>query len=102
MHKSAALSHPISRAIIVHLVGGPCSIVWLAARLAVSARALAKHLAVLQRSGLIARWKVGRVHYCRLAAEPLERAGTWMAHHQAFWECQLDALALYVDEEETT
>jgi DNA-binding transcriptional ArsR family regulator len=102
MHKAAALSDPISRAIIVHLVGGPGSIVWLAARLAVSARALAKRLAVLQRSGLIARWKVGRVHYYRLAAEPLERAGTWMMHHQAFWECQLDALALYVDEEEAT
>jgi DNA-binding transcriptional ArsR family regulator len=99
MDKSAALSHPIRRAIIVQLIGGPCSIIWLAARLAVSARALAKHLVVLQRSGLIARWKVGRVHYCRLVAEPLEQAGTWIAHHQAFWECQLDALALYVDEE---
>ena len=102
MDKSAALSHSIRRAIIVHLVGGPCSIIWLAAHLAVSTRALGKHLAVLQRSGLIARWKAGRVHYCRLVAEPAERAGTWIAHHQAFWEGQLDALALYVDEEGAT
>ena len=53
----AALADPIRRAIIVHLTGGPCSVTWLGAPFAVSAPAISKHLAVLERCGLIVRWK---------------------------------------------
>ena len=59
----AALADPIRRAIIVHLTGGPCSVTQLGAPFAVSAPAISKHLAVLERCGLIVRWKIGRVHY---------------------------------------
>jgi DNA-binding transcriptional ArsR family regulator len=98
----AALSDPIRRAIIVRLTGGPCSVTQLGAPFAVSAPAISKHLAVLERSGLITRWKVGRVHFCRLVADPLARAGAWIEQHQAFWERQLDALADDLDMEEDT
>jgi DNA-binding transcriptional ArsR family regulator len=98
----AALSDPIRRAIIAQLTGGPCSVTQLSAPFAVSAPAISKHLAVLERSGLIVRWKVGRVHYCRLVADPLAQAGTWIERHQAFWERRLDALADYLDREDNT
>jgi len=98
----AALSDPIRRAIIVHLTGGPCSVTQLGAPFAVSAPAISKHLAVLEHSGLIVRWKTGRVHYCRLVADPLARAGAWIEQHQAFWERQLDALGDYLDREQDT
>jgi DNA-binding transcriptional ArsR family regulator len=97
-----ALSDPIRRGIVTRLVDGPCSVTGLGQPYPVSAPAISKHLQVLERSGLIERWKVGRVHYCRLVAKPLQRAGDWIEQHQAFWEGQLDALAEYLDGEQAT
>jgi len=48
---------------------------------------------------LIARWKVGRVHYCRLLAEPLAGAAAWIEQYRAFWQRQLESLAQYLDRE---
>lgn len=94
-----ALADPIRRGIIARLTHGPCSVSELGAPFAVSAPAISRHLGVLERCGLIARWKNGRVHYCRLLAEPLTMAETWIEHHRAFWERQLDALADYLDKD---
>jgi hypothetical protein len=55
---------------------------------------------VLERSRLIVRWKIGRVHYCRLAAAPLAEAAFWIEQHRAFWSRQLDALGDYLDKED--
>jgi DNA-binding transcriptional ArsR family regulator len=95
-----ALSDPIRRSIVAQLTGGPRSVTQLGAPFDVSAPAISKHLAVLERSGLIVRWKIGRVHYCRLVADPLVKAGAWIEQHQAFWERQFDALADYLDRED--
>ena len=96
----SALSDPIRRDIVARLTRGPCSVTQLGAPFAVSTPAISKHLAVLERCGLIHRWKVGRVHYCRLLADPLEQAGGWIRQHQAFWERQLDLLGDYLDTED--
>jgi DNA-binding transcriptional ArsR family regulator len=96
-----ALSDPIRRGIVTRLAQGPCSVTGLGEPYQVSAPAISKHLAVLERSGLIHRWKIGRVHYCRLVVAPLDRAGDWIERHRAFWEEQLDALAEYVDGEQS-
>lgn len=93
----AALSDPIRRGIIARLTRGACSVTQLGAPFDVSAPAISKHLAVLECCGLIARWKVGRVHFCRLQPGPLAQAAAWIEQHQAFWERQLDALADYLD-----
>jgi DNA-binding transcriptional ArsR family regulator len=96
----AALSDPIRRAIVARLAQGPCSAGELGAPFPVSAPAISKHLAVLERCGLIARWKTGRVHYCRLVAAPLADAASWIERHHAFWERQLDSLSEYLDRED--
>ncbi len=98
----AALSDPIRRDIIARLTLGPCSVSRLGAPFPVSAPAISKHLAVLERCGLIVRWKVGRVHHCRLIADPLEQAGVWIEQHRTFWERQFEALAEYLDREENS
>ena len=95
-----ALSDPIRRGIVAQLAAGPCSVSELGAPFAVSAPAISKHLAVLERAGMIERWKIGRVHYCRLISDPLVRAGVWIEHHRTFWERQLDALTEYLDREQ--
>jgi DNA-binding transcriptional ArsR family regulator len=96
----AALSDPIRRDIIERLAQGPCSVTELGAPHDVSAPAISKHLAVLERCGLIVRWKTGRVHYCRLVALPLADAASWIEQHRAFWSRQLDALGEYLERED--
>jgi DNA-binding transcriptional ArsR family regulator len=95
-----ALSDPIRRAIVARLAQGPCSVGEIGGRFAVSAPAISRHLAVLERCGLIVRWKTGRVRYCRLLASPLAGAAAWIERHQAFWEGQLDALGEYLERED--
>lgn len=94
-----ALGDAIRRGIVARLAHGPCSVSILAAPYKVSAPAISRHLSVLEHAGLIARWKTGRVHYCRLRAEPLQSAARWIEQHRSFWEGRLDALAAYLDEE---
>jgi DNA-binding transcriptional ArsR family regulator len=95
----AALSDPIRRGIVEQLMHGPCTVTRLGAPFEVSAPAISRHLGVLERCGLIARSQVGRVHYCRLLAEPLGQIGAWVEHHQTFWQGKLDSLAEYLDSE---
>jgi DNA-binding transcriptional ArsR family regulator len=85
---------------LARLAQGPCSVTELGEPFPVSAPAISKHLSVLERSGLIERWKAGRVHFCRLIGEPLQQASLWIEQHQAFWERQLDALDDYLDRDE--
>ena len=96
----AALSDPIRRGIVARLTQGPGSVSELGAPFDVSAPAISRHLAVLERCGLIERWKTGRVHYCRLRADPLVQASEWIERHRTFWQRQLDSLAEYLDREE--
>src|SRR5215471_13406997 len=95
-----SLSDPIRRAMLARLARGESSVTALGKPFAVSAPAISKHLRVLESSGLITRRKSGRVHYCRLHADPLREAGDWIQQQRAFWEQQLDALATYLDEEQ--
>ena len=58
-----SLSDPIRRGMLTRLAQGPCSVTELGEPFVVSAPAISKHLAVLERSGLVERWKAGRVHF---------------------------------------
>ena len=64
----------------------------------VSLPAISKHLRVLESAGLLEREIDGRVHRCRLAAEPMKDAAAWIAQYRAFWETQFDALEKYLEE----
>jgi DNA-binding transcriptional ArsR family regulator len=94
----AALADPTRRAILARLTYGEASVTELAEPFKISLPAISKHLRVLERAGLLAREKEGRVHRCRLVAEPLKDAAQWIAHYQEFWEEQFEALAKYLDD----
>jgi DNA-binding transcriptional ArsR family regulator len=96
-----ALSDPIRRAILTRLAEGECPVTTLGEPFAVSPPAISRHLRVLEKSGLIARRKSGRVHYCRLRAEALRRGGDWIQQLTAFWEQQFDALAKFLEREQS-
>ncbi|MGH7546897.1 MAG: ArsR/SmtB family transcription factor [Gemmatimonadales bacterium] len=92
----AALADPTRRAILARLAGRDASVTELARPFRISLPAVHKHLGVLERAGLIARQKHGRVRRCRLVARPMKSAARWIERYRRFWEQQLDALAAYL------
>ena len=94
----AALSDATRRGILARLAEGESSVSELAAPYRMSLPAVSKHLRVLESAGLIARQKDGRVHRCRFVADPMKNAAEWIERYRRFWEEQLDALALYLEE----
>lgn len=95
-----ALSDASRRAILARLAAGPASVGELASPLPMSLPAVSKHLKVLERAGLIARDRAGRVHRCRLDEPALHQAAEWIERTRAFWEGRLDDLARYLDSKE--
>jgi DNA-binding transcriptional ArsR family regulator len=93
-----ALADPTRRAILARLARGEAMVTELAEPFDVSLPAISKHLRVLESAGLLEREIDGRVHRCRLAAEPMKDAAAWIAQYRAFWETQFDALAKYLEE----
>ncbi len=93
-----ALADPTRRAILARLASGEASVTELAEPFDMSLPAISKHLRVLEKAGLLARRREGRVHRCSMDPEPLKSAADWIAEHQRFWEQSLDRLARYLEE----
>ncbi|HYL47645.1 MAG TPA: metalloregulator ArsR/SmtB family transcription factor [Candidatus Limnocylindrales bacterium] len=93
-----ALSDATRRGILARLARGESSVSELAAPYNISLPAVSKHLRVLENAGLVVRHKDGRVHRCRLIAEPMKDAAEWIERYRLFWEQQFDALARYLEE----
>jgi hypothetical protein len=58
---------------------------------------VSKHLKVLERAGLIARSRDAQWRPCRLDAEPLKDAASWIEEYRRFWVPYVDALERYLD-----
>jgi DNA-binding transcriptional ArsR family regulator len=88
----SALADPSRRRIVRRLAEGEASVSELAQPFDVSLPAVTKHLAVLERAGLLEHHKEGRVRLCRLVAAPLQVADDWLSTYRMFWEHRLDSL----------
>jgi DNA-binding transcriptional ArsR family regulator len=87
-----ALASQARRDMLGRLAAGPLTVGQLAAPLAMSLAAAAKHVQVLERAGLLHRTISGRRHICRLEPGPLASAQAWLAFYEPFWTERLDAL----------
>jgi DNA-binding transcriptional ArsR family regulator len=94
----AALSDPTRRAILARLATGECSVSELAEPFDMSMPAVSKHLAVLERAGLIARRREAQWRHCRLEAAPLKEVAEWAERYRQLWEGRLDRLDSYLQE----
>lgn len=97
----AALSDPTRRAILARLSRGETSVTELAAPFDLSLPAISKHLAVLERTGLIERRRDARWRPCKLKPEPLKDAAGWIEQYRQFWEQSFDRLEAYLEEIQT-
>jgi DNA-binding transcriptional ArsR family regulator len=93
----AALADPTRRAILERLRQGEASVSELARPFDVSLPAVAKHVRVLERAGLLTHRKTGRVRRCRIRADRLKLASAWLDSYRDFWSARLDALADHLE-----
>jgi DNA-binding transcriptional ArsR family regulator len=91
-----ALADPARRAMIERLCRGPASVSELGKPFEMSLSAVVQHLQVLESSGLVRSEKVGRVRTCRIEADALKRAESWLSARRASWERRFDRLGEYL------
>jgi len=92
----AALADPTRRALLERLAEGDATVGELAEPFDMSLPAISKHLAVLERAGLVAKSRDGQRRYCRITATPLRFATTWLDDYRRHWEANFDSLDAYL------
>jgi DNA-binding transcriptional ArsR family regulator len=94
----AALGDPTRRAILERLAEGPSTVSELAEPFHMTMPAISKHLKVLERAGLISRTREAQKRPCKLEAEPLKQAVTWIEQYRRHWDERFDRLEDYLTE----
>ena len=88
----SAIADPTRRAILMRLMDGEASVKELAAPYEMSIPAICKHLKVLEGAGLISRGRKAQLRPCRLEAQPLREAYSWIEEFSKFWDTSLNRL----------
>ena len=89
----SAIADPSRREVLDLLVSnGEVTASWLAGRVPFSRQAVAKHLTVLERAGLVSRRKEGREVLYQVQADRLDQATRAMAEVAAQWDRRLAAV----------
>jgi DNA-binding transcriptional ArsR family regulator len=89
----SAIADPSRRQVLDLVVSnGEVSASWLAGRVEFSRQAVAKHLVVLERAGLVSRHKQGREVLYQVEAGRLDQASRAMAELAAHWDRRLATL----------
>ncbi len=93
-----ALADPTRCAIVSRLSNGPESVKTLAGPFEMALPSFMKHLAVLERSGLVRSRKSGRVRTCELVPAALSGAEQWLAEQRQQWESRSDRMAAFAEQ----
>jgi len=87
-----ALADPTRRDIVCRTLVGPVSVSGLAADYEVSFAAVQKHVAVLERAGLVCKQAAGRERLVRAVPKEIARARACLEHLEALWRHRITAL----------
>ena len=96
----AALSDPTRRALLAQLTRGSATVNELAAPYEMSIPSISRHLATLERAGLVVKSVDAQWRRCSLDAAPLHRVDAWLTPYRHFFESRLDRLENYLEETE--
>ena len=94
----AALSDATRRGVLERLGRGNASITDLADAFHMTLTGVRKHVSVLERAGLVATEKVGRVRTCRLGSRRLEEEAAWIQRYRQLWNGRFDELDKVVED----
>src|SRR5436189_3239233 len=81
----AACSDATRRGVLEQLGRADASITELAKKFHMTLTGMKKHVGVLERAGLVATEKVGRVRRCKLGPSRLEAETAWIEGYRQLW-----------------
>jgi len=87
-----ALADPTRRRIVERLARRASTVGEIASEFPISQPAISRHVRVLEEAGLLERRIEGRLHYCALSPQAVERAARWLDRQRAYWNASLDRL----------
>jgi DNA-binding transcriptional ArsR family regulator len=94
----AALSDATRRGVLEQLGRSDRSITELADRFQMTLTGMRKHVGILERAGLVATEKVGRVRTCRLGPGVLAEETAWLEAYRQLWAARFEALDKVVED----
>ena len=94
----AALSDATRRGVLERLGRADASITELAEKFHMTLTGMKKHVGVLERAGLVATEKVGRVRTCKLGRSRLESETAWIEGYRQLWASRFDELDKVIEE----
>ena len=94
----AALADATRRGVLDELGRADASITDLAEKYRMTITGMKKHVGVLERAGLVATEKIGRVRTCRLGPRRLEEEAAWIEGRRQLWGARFDELDKVVEE----
>lgn len=98
----SALADPTRRAILAMLLEDDMAVTDVAEPFEMSLAAISKHLAVLERAGLITQEKRGRLKWCKLEPHAMREASVWMQGFGQFEPLNLEDFERFLAAEITT
>jgi DNA-binding transcriptional ArsR family regulator len=94
----AALSDATRRGVLEQLGRADASITELADKFQMTLTGMKKHVGVLERAGLVATEKVGRVRTCKLGPSRLQAETAWIEGYRQLWASRFDELDKVIEE----
>ena len=94
----AALSDGTRRGVLEQLGRADASITALAEKFHMTLTGMKKHVDVLERAGLVATEKVGRVRTCKLGPSRLQAEMAWIDGYRQLWGSRFDELDKVIEE----
>jgi len=87
-----AISDATRRGVLEQLARADASITGLAEKFQMTLTGMKKHVAVLERAGLVVTEKVGRVRTCKIGQRDLAAEAQWIEAHRRLFEARFAAL----------
>jgi len=97
-----ALADPTRRAILERLSRGDATVTELAEPFTLSLPTVSRHIAALERAGLIRKRRRGQERACTLETARLREAEDWIAEYRQFFERRFDALERHLQRAAST
>ena len=94
----AAIADATRRGVLEQLGRADASITELAEKFDMTLTGMKKHVGVLERAGLVATEKVGRVRTCKLGPRRLEAETAWIERYHQLWAARFDELDRVLEE----
>jgi DNA-binding transcriptional ArsR family regulator len=93
-----ALANTTRRAILARLAKGEATVNELAEPFTMSLPAISKHIAVLERAGLIVQGQKAQYRPCTLNTTPLQEISRWTEQYRPIWEASFDRMDDYINQ----